>query len=38
MAAAGGVSKNSKSPPPHSGWRLDNYAFEEFKIYFYVRI
>ena len=22
-AAAGGLSKNNKSPPPHSGWRLD---------------
>ena len=21
-AAAGGLSKNNKSPPPHSGWRL----------------
>ena len=23
MAAAGGLSKNNKSPPPHSGWRLN---------------
>ena len=25
-AAAGGLSKNNKSPPPHSGWRLDKYG------------
>ena len=24
MAAAGGLGKNNKSPPPHSGWRLKN--------------
>ena len=23
MAAAGGLRKNNKSPPPHSGWRLN---------------
>ena len=27
-AAAGGLSKNNKSPPSHnSGWRLNNYDF-----------
>ena len=25
-AAAGGLSKNNKSPPPHSGWRLNNHT------------
>ena len=24
VAAAGGLGKNNKSPPPHSGWRLKN--------------
>ena len=24
QAAAGGLRKNNKSPPPHSGWRLKN--------------
>ena len=24
VAAAGGLSKNNKSPPPHSGWRPHN--------------
>ena len=23
--AAGGLSKNNKSPPPHSGWRLNDW-------------
>ena len=22
----GGLSKNNRSPPPHSGWRLNNYG------------
>ena len=24
VEAAGGLSKNNKSPPPHSGWRLND--------------
>ena len=26
MAAAGRLSKNNKSPPPHSGWRLKKHC------------